>query len=777
MQSDMDRRQFLERFAAASAVPGVLGLCSEGAAAGGDPNQPSASETPAPPPVGLYETGRAPWKYYSEHYPKGTKLAMLLIDSSHMYGDGGAVVPSFAWMAEKAGYAFDTYWAEFDDPRWNKWPYFGCRVLEQLLLVNSYFDVLWCTLGSHAKAMLEPVSSLAETLHFDNYLDLYAALMKRWGIESAEALYIPYQHAYDQPLSKNKESIPYAKTAYGVMGELFDWEKAGEKEFPVWYGSATYPSRQREIWNDPAGKSPGFFGRFNFYLWPDVYFSRKLAFTDRTPLADLVARFRLTQVDLLHTKSAGTLPTVTMNVVDQTSESDRAWDLTYRVFRRWESEAKGIAYGIHQGHSFDANYVGWLIRNRCFAVYDPYWVEYMPKAAALAKKLGNRHMLSAGDEWDHFLWPYCILNGVGRLDMPATARIPSIKRAMRFTFSSPESTPWDCEISDDELHRNMEQNKIAVCYTFGTNELGYSESLPALFDHVRAMRLKIGLGYYLPHIEYCPEWYHKLFTKHLAAHIEPMMHYWGVSALFPNDSIMHEFTLDDFRLEMETARSEWIRRLGPEYLPVGYLGGQLEYMTFGSEWDGGGYANPTTWAVKRTGATVDWMDFIDREGYQQYLLKREDIRQSKIQAVKELGYRYYMGERRNAFHGDFVHVGVQGFHATQGEAESKPWKKTAGFFAVKHDLGLTYCPGYQAFAAVNQARLSGAYHWVKQLETLKWFSEGGKDGRFFLVKPNELVRYLRLLKSQDKFDDCYEYYMPRIGRDTFVNPEGAPFQT
>ena len=92
------------------------------------------------------------------------------------------------------------------------------------------------------------------------------------------------------------------------------------------------------------------------------------------------------------------------------------------------------------------------------------------------------------------------------------------------------------------------------------------------------------------------------------------------------------------------------------------------------------------------------------------------------------------------------------------------------------DLGLTYCPGYQGFAAVHTARLSPAYHWARQLDTLKWFADGGKDGRFFLVKPNELVRYLRLLKAQGRFDDCYEYYTARIGRDTFLEPKGAPFQ-
>ncbi len=347
---------------------------------------------------------------------------------------------------------------------------------------------------------------------------------------------------------------------------------------------------------------------------------------------------------------------------------------------------------------------------------------------------------------------------------------------MRLSFSSPERTPWGSELSDDELHHNAEQNRIAVCYTFGTNELGYSESLPVLFESIRAMRLKIGLGYYLPHIEYCPEWYHKLFTTYLAGHIEPMMHYWGVSAFFPNDSICHAFTLDDFQTEMATAQSEWIRRLGREYLPAGYLGGQLEYTTFGSEWDGGGYAHPTTWTVKRTGAVVDWRDFVDWPAYQQYLQTREQIRQAKIQTVKTLGYRYYIGERQNAFDGDFVHVGAQGFHAARPEVETKPWKPSAGFFAVKHDLGLTYCPGYQGFAAVHTARLSPAYHWARQLDTLKWFADGGKDGRFFLVKPNELVRYLRLLKAQGRFDDCYEYYTARIGRDTFLEPKGAPFQ-
>ena len=55
--------------------------------------------------TGLYQVGQKPWRYYSEYYPKGTKLAMLVIDSGNLFDHGGAIVPTFGWMAEQAGYA------------------------------------------------------------------------------------------------------------------------------------------------------------------------------------------------------------------------------------------------------------------------------------------------------------------------------------------------------------------------------------------------------------------------------------------------------------------------------------------------------------------------------------------------------------------------------------------------------------------------------------------------------------------------------------------------
>ena len=36
-------------------------------------------------------------------------------------------------------------------------------------------------------------------------------------------------------------------------------------------------------------------------------------------------------------------------------------------------------------------------------------------------------------------------------------------------------------------------------------------------------------------------------------------------------------------------------------------------------------------------------------------------------------------------------------------------------------------------------------------------------------------RSIRLLKAQGKGDECDEYYTARIGLDTFLDPQGAPF--
>ncbi|MDO9542395.1 MAG: hypothetical protein Q7J98_08745, partial [Kiritimatiellia bacterium] len=86
--------------------------------------------------MAIHKLSEAPWHYYIEDYPRGTKLCVLVLNSRDMYGKGGAVIPTVAWMAEAAGYVFDVYWAEFYEPRMHKYIFFGNHVMEQLFQLD-----------------------------------------------------------------------------------------------------------------------------------------------------------------------------------------------------------------------------------------------------------------------------------------------------------------------------------------------------------------------------------------------------------------------------------------------------------------------------------------------------------------------------------------------------------------------------------------------------------------------------------------------------------------
>lgn len=704
---------------------------------------------------GLYQIGAAPWKYYTEQYPRNTKLAMLVLDSKHLYGAGGAVIPSVAWMAETAGYIFDCYWAEFDEPRFNKRIYFGCRVEEQFLLVNNYFDALWIALGPRAREILQPIDTVAKTLCFDNHLELYRALIKRWKIKITTAIVLPRVHELDQTQDANLNPGFTPSGHLGSRDQSIPASEIAELDYPILYGNQSNPGSRKIVCG--AGRKPGFFGRFHLYLWPDVYFNRYLGLMDDDNPAESAGAFGLKDIRLLHVRlEPAALAGIKSETVDATSSTDRAWDLTFRVYKRWSKKVNGLIYGIHQAHMTMPGWLGWMIRARYLAVYDPNWIVYLPQAAKLARRLGNQRLAVGADEFVHIMWFYMQALGAGRLDYPGANGIPSIKRGIIFKYAKPDKSPWEMEYSDDELYDFMQKRKIAVAYTFGTTELSYGEGMPLFFDFIHSVRGRIGLGLYLPWIEYYSDWIHKLWTPYYGKYIEPMMHYWGLSAFFPSDNIIPPFTVKDFAAEMKTGAGEWQKRMGRDFLPIGYLGAQRELRLWNDP-----YRKPQDWygdvkfKIAGTNKWLDCMDFCDRQAIKQYHGDYRERLKQKARAVRQLGYQYYMGEGTTWTEGEFVHVACRGYHALWDALEKQAFdKQRPGYFAVKHDLGITYTPGALVWRnAVPSKRSGGNYSAMEQIKTLRYIHDGGKAGNLFPAKSNELVRYIRLLQAHGWRED------------------------
>ncbi|MDO9543181.1 MAG: hypothetical protein Q7J98_12805, partial [Kiritimatiellia bacterium] len=606
--------------------------------------------------------------------------------------------------------------------------------------LDGYFDVLWVFLGSQGADLLQPISHQDNCVFADDLTDLYQYFLNTFGLQASEAVVLPSRHELDAPEDLNRRGI------YG-------WDK-DHCVFPVKPYKADYPVYQGLVhkaeridggltWGEP--RIPGFFGRCHFYLWPEVYFRKALGVTDGEDLGMFAETFGIRTFHTVHARVAAPAGT-TVNIVDETGPGDRAWDITFRVFERWRSEARGMGYSIHR---VGVNWMGWIIRNRYFMLYDPLWEVYLPKTVGLANELGSRYILADADEWNHDFWPFmCVMNAV-TLMTPAQMRVPSIKRGMRYAARPPRALPWALEYTDDELRRFARENRIAASLLWCTTEISYAEAFPVLADIFKTFQGRCGFGVHISWLEYFPEWLQQLYTEDYGRYIEPMLHYWGMHYNFPCDNMLPGFTPADVEINMRTALGYWERRLGKATLPRGYLSSQHERMCFGAP---SGEERKFKFRSMHSDRTYDLLEEHGlRQAYRDFAAGgyRDAVR-AKARVVKSLGMTYYLGEEETWTEEDgFVHLAARGYSTSLDKAkEIENAHPGPGYFLFKNDCGLTFCPQIAFYVNVKKSGYPGPSYTVdRKMEVVKYFAEGGDSGRFFPAKPHEVVRYLRILRE------------------------------
>jgi len=153
------------------------------------------------------------WYYPMESYPQGAKLSMLVMPTQPLWEQGGAAIPTLAWMAEQRGRLFDSYWAYYrDDMHFRQ--FFDQHVAEHLYLLSRYFDVEWLFLGERARDLLHPVGALDESRVFPDYLSLYRDWLRRPKLRTKTAVVIPKRHPLDQQDYRLGEIAPWAGGIY-----------------------------------------------------------------------------------------------------------------------------------------------------------------------------------------------------------------------------------------------------------------------------------------------------------------------------------------------------------------------------------------------------------------------------------------------------------------------------------------------------------------------------------------------------------------------------------
>lgn len=503
------------------------------------------------------------WNYSMESYPKDSKLCMLVLDTYPLWKWGGAAIPTLAWMAEEHGSLFDSYWPYFRDPGMYNRMFFKCHAMEQCYLLSLYFHVTWHIIGDDGKAMLHPIQDFDTTFSHDSYLTLYKHYMQEHNIKCNTAVVIPGHHRFDQPSFVTGQFVKFRSN---VPRKYYVPENGGPKDVKYPIGSG------RDIFAHPLERG---YGKTQFYLWPDIYFRKALGFIDDVAPEQL-KQFGIKKVlcvlcNAERFREAG----FEVEVIDSDQLDDSQWSITKRCFDRWPGKAEGICYGMWQADKTHPGWLGYMIRNRYFCLYDRRIWSHLPKAVEVAHELGNRNIMGTGDDWMHPYWIDLLpATQAGWLFQPTEAGTPSIKRGMRLKCPKPSITPWDVEVSDEFLMECAGNGKIGVCVVCIVTDMAYLNMYPGVMDDLVAWESKAGFAYCLPWVEYFSEWMQKMFTKTYAPYIEPLLGEVGPSWFFtmkhPGEPTMH---LGAFKKQALFTLEKIGELMGPDYLPRGFASG------------------------------------------------------------------------------------------------------------------------------------------------------------------------------------------------------------
>ena len=686
------------------------------------------------------------WQYDLEEYPQGSKISILALDSKHMFSCGGAVIPTFMWAVEAADRIGDIIWMDFADPVLNLRSYFDNRCLEQLLLTDKYYDVEWHLLGSDSVILTSPAGFEKRFIHHSVY-ELYDFLFARIADKPSEVVVLPEKSRLDP----NEESEDYAKIyleKISLRGAR--WTPANlmhQSSLPVNYGDAKAGFRAVCYQNQsPATK--GFWGRQQFYAWPEIYFRKAIGVTETFP-PEAFSNYKLkTAYSWFADASPWAAADCRIEIIDSWGdENERAWDITERVFKRWRQNCKGVTYGIYSNDNFNPGWLGFMIRNRYFGFYDTNWVEYYPKAAAVAREIGNRHVLGTGDNHNHAVWDYMCMLGIARRKVPCEGGIPSIVRGIKPKIEepAPDNIPWNPSYSEEQLVDFRNENKIGVCLLWGIPELSYNSIFPNLCEIHKIMRGRCGFGTYLPWIEYYPHWYTKLFSSVYCKHIEPMLFGGGTSKMFPIDAIHKNFNGNDFRTMISFALDSYLDRLGKAYVPQGYLASWVEGEVYHT--DELNYAD--------TGLKVKLWEKAGMTSPEVYRSELRDNLLKKTEIIKQLGFKYYFGSSivENIIDGDFTRIGTLSTKTTKVldclKHQELINQKQPAVIAMNFDTGL----GFKLMSLLYEQKTREqdydyAYYGIfSRANLIKYISTGGDSGRIVPMRPCELVKYYRLINS------------------------------
>ncbi len=403
------------------------------------------------------------------------------------------VIPTVAWIAEKAGVRFENYLEAERDGR--LFARTGSTVLggfhhQQFNYLNAIFDVEYIFFGE-APLFRSSVEVFGKKTIADSssISELYTLLLALAGI----------------------------KKVNGILFGPGEKSKINNKEFEL---------------------GP--------YLYADIFNNKYLAY----PVPAEEANVPYSACEYLYLsgedKAKLALTHAGAKELDGYSSRDDYGTITLRIANRWKSQAKGVAFA---DPSAILSQIPKLCRERRVAVYAPtkpmksseiVFNNYQEacsaivvETAALAKEVGNLTMVGRQTtDGDLIEWSkdgVCLqIMDPNRPAFPVVDTVPHV-------WTNVGGTLYDEEPDDDQLRKYAKEGKILNSLFWHSGEMAHNEAMINLFDLVAFTGVKMGVGAHAARYETAPQLWEMINIPRarggVRGYIEPVLYSGGMGIM------------------------------------------------------------------------------------------------------------------------------------------------------------------------------------------------------------------------------------------------------
>jgi len=450
------------------------------------------------------------------------------------------------------------------------------------------------------------------------------------------------------------------------------------------------------------------------YCYPDIFFPKKLGLDTSVSKNDFdeLQKLGLTEVDLLYCPDDMAIKLEQQGfktkVIDTLKREDTYGTVTKRIFERWRNCSKGVAYS---DPVLTLYWMPFFCRNNLISMFDFDWKNFVPTLAECADQTNSKVIFGRqlSDDFVPVLSKHDKIFAIVDAGRPAV----TIKREIPYTPAPISETPWNRELSDDQLLQKASQNCIPATILFYASDIRHLTIAPSLFPLAALMSVKVGVAVPVNFYEYIPEWMDDVYIPYEAGgslpYVEPMICSAGLGVATEAEGYLSRNTLTEGLRETR----EWIsKKWGEAFVPIGYYPFQ------------------------------DACPFY-----------KHDTAEPQFEAVRSAGFEYYITYKdegkfpRVVYEKDyFVAINQQNIHWTKNPFKDlKNWEERIlsegklGWIIVSADSPFW---GFMFYEMKSGNMLVDAINFIKK---------GGESGKLFSATPHEIARYAKIMKRKNLF--------------------------